>query len=66
MANGDPMRETVFLRDIHRWSVDEHVEYLEGLNKSIDALSRDARTAADAFTTTDHEGAKSFNRLQGS
>lgn len=62
---GLPMSETIFLRDMHRWAMKGHIQYLTETNETIDKTSQHAASAANNHDANDQAGAQAMRRVIG-
>lgn len=60
------MIEPSFLRDIHRWAMQGHIDYLNELNESIDKLTQHINAVVKAQHSNDQAGRRAVRHLQGS
>lgn len=58
------MIEPAFLRDIHRWAMQGHIDYLNELNESIDDLSLHIDAVVKAQQNNDQAGRAAINRVR--
>ena len=58
------MTEPAFLRDIHRWAMQGHIDYLNELNESIDQLTQHINAVVKTQQNNDQAGRSAAQRLQ--
>jgi hypothetical protein len=60
---GLPIKETVYLRDIHRWSAKEHAEWKTNFNKAVLALQGQKKAAVKILQANDEAGSRSTQNV---
>ena len=58
------MTEPAFLRDMHRWAMQGHIDYLNELNKSIDQLSQHIDAVVKTHQNQDQAGRAAINSVR--